>query len=78
MALRLERDRSAADHLGLTGGEQPLRAGVAFVELRLEWKAMDAIRNLDQKKFGGRKLTVNAAMPNGSNRKSDEQLSRIK
>jgi RNA recognition motif-containing protein len=51
--------------------------GFAFVELRLPWKTKDAIKNLDQKKFGGRKLTVNAAMPIGSNRRSDEQLSRI-
>jgi RNA recognition motif-containing protein len=51
--------------------------GFAFVELRLGWKAKEAIKNLNQKKFGGKKLTVNAAMPIGSNRKSEEELSRI-
>jgi cold-inducible RNA-binding protein len=47
--------------------------GFGFVELRVAWKTEDAIRNLHQKDFGGRKLTVNMATPIGSNRKSDAQ-----
>lgn len=48
--------------------------GFGFVELSLAWKTQDAIKNLHQKDFGGRKLTVNTAIPIGSNRKSDAQL----
>lgn len=48
--------------------------GFGFVELRFAWKVQDAIRTLHQREFGGRKLTVNAATPMGSNRRDDAHL----
>jgi RNA recognition motif-containing protein len=48
--------------------------GVAFVELRFEWKAQDAIKDLHLKEFGGRRLTVNLETPLGSNRRDEASL----
>jgi cold-inducible RNA-binding protein len=48
--------------------------GFAFIELRYGWKAQSAIESLHQRELQGRKLTVDAATPMGSNRKAEEQL----
>jgi RNA recognition motif-containing protein len=47
--------------------------GFAFIELRHGWRAQSAIESLHQRELEGRKLTVNAAMPMGSNRKAEAQ-----
>ena len=48
--------------------------GFGFIELRHKWKVQAAIECLHQREFAGRKLTVNAAGPMGSNRKAEAQL----
>jgi heterogeneous nuclear ribonucleoprotein G len=48
--------------------------GFGFVGLREGWKTQSAIESLHQRELQGRKLTVNAAAPMGSNRKAEAQL----
>ena len=44
--------------------------GFGFVEVHDGLAAQDVITALNQKELGGRRLTVNVAVPVGSNRKS--------
>jgi RNA recognition motif-containing protein len=50
--------------------------GFGFVELRHDWEIEDAIRRLNQKSVGNKRIVVTVAVPSGSNRKSESQFPR--